>query len=478
MSDPSPQAPPQLKSIHDRLSNFPDRFGPMLVKELRQGLRGHGFTLLFLILQIILFLFFLGVFTNPDSQGEGLSTLLFFFFGIALCVVQPLRCMGAISNEVKNDTLDLIRLTGMSSWRIVIGKWSSVVSQSALVLATALPYLITRYFLGGMELFAELTLLTLLFFISAAITAGFVATSASTLIILRLLPILLSIGIMLFLSVMCLEEFDELISFASPSDSSSWSILLGVFAFVAFICYLALEIATTRISASSENRAFIKRPIMLLLAVTLALPFSIFQTDYAEAGVFCGLFLWICTVDLISERINAAPSVPNKFSKLGIFGVFGKIFFLPVWRSGLLFLFLLITFFLVTSEIAFRKDSYRYTTDDNSLLIFSSHILSLTFVTRLISRTEKGDSFGLFVILSTSSLFIPFIFEIFEHLRFIEVAYVVFPFGLFNCYEDYDGLLYSSFILFLLLNLLLIGHNYQKERKTQKVVQQVTTSSN
>ena len=38
----------------NHLTDFPDRLSPMLVKELRQGMRARGFTMLFLIFQCLL----------------------------------------------------------------------------------------------------------------------------------------------------------------------------------------------------------------------------------------------------------------------------------------------------------------------------------------------------------------------------------------------------------------------------------------
>ena len=125
-------------------TDFPDRLSPMLVKELRQGLRAKTFVAVFLSLQVLLLLILLTATASTSSANAGsvISVVIFTFFSIAVLVVQPLRGIGAISSEVKGNTIDMMVLTRLSARRIVHGKWFAIVSQSALIFATIVPYLI------------------------------------------------------------------------------------------------------------------------------------------------------------------------------------------------------------------------------------------------------------------------------------------------------------------------------------------------
>jgi ABC-type transport system involved in multi-copper enzyme maturation permease subunit len=167
--------------------DFPDSLSPMLVKELRQGLRTKAFIGVFLTLQIVLGIILLGAGTasTSDHAGSTISNIIFIFFSIAVIIIQPMRGMGALSSEIKGNTIDMMVLTRLSAWRIVVGKWSAIVSQSALILVTIIPYLILRYFFGGMNLVGEVVLLLLIFFTSASLTAVTVGLSASPSVILR-----------------------------------------------------------------------------------------------------------------------------------------------------------------------------------------------------------------------------------------------------------------------------------------------------
>jgi ABC-type transport system involved in multi-copper enzyme maturation permease subunit len=147
------------------LADFPDRLSPMLVKELRQGMRARGFIVLFLAFQGVLAFMLLTVSINSsdNSAGATASGMIFALFGIASLMVQPMRGVNALSGEITGNTIEMMALTRLTASRIVFGKWFAIVSQTALILITIIPYLILRYFLGGMVLVGELVFLTLMF---------------------------------------------------------------------------------------------------------------------------------------------------------------------------------------------------------------------------------------------------------------------------------------------------------------------------
>jgi ABC-type transport system involved in multi-copper enzyme maturation permease subunit len=175
------------------LSDFPDRISPMLVKELRQGMRARVFIILFLAIQFFLAATLLStsLSNNAENAGTMISTVIFVVFSAAALVIQPLRGTTALSSEIKGNTIDMMVLTRLSSWRIVTGKWVALVSQTALLLTTIIPYLILRYFFGGMDLVQELVAIVLVFVASMALTAVTVGLSGCNSVIIRaLVPIL------------------------------------------------------------------------------------------------------------------------------------------------------------------------------------------------------------------------------------------------------------------------------------------------
>ena len=76
--------------------------------------------------------------------------------GLPVLVVLPLNGLGAINGEIKANTLELIFLTRLTAFRIVVGKWLAIFVQCLLFICAVLPYLVLRYFIGGINLAAEL----------------------------------------------------------------------------------------------------------------------------------------------------------------------------------------------------------------------------------------------------------------------------------------------------------------------------------
>lgn len=343
-----PTAPPPLPpSPLEKMNDFPDRFSPMLVKELRQGLRTYTFVTLFLILQGLLALILLTTAAADVNAGAVVSSIIFFFFSLAVLIVQPLRGMSAISSEVKSDTIDLMSLTKLSAWRIVLGKWSSIMGQTALLLLAIAPYLILRYFFGGMQLFAELLLLFTIFLFSGVLTAITVGLSASTLALVRAIPLLASFFLMALIVRFSFSGFDQLLTVFTPDTAEHWFGLIATYLIAAFVGYFFLELAATSIAPSAENRATRKR-LAALVVVPIAF-ITLHGVKYELAWIVSSFLLAMLSLDLFTES-NEYPSVVMRpFLRFGPLGRLAARFLAPGWASGILFHLLLFGLLMVIS---------------------------------------------------------------------------------------------------------------------------------
>ncbi|NJK91911.1 MAG: hypothetical protein HC904_08840 [Blastochloris sp.] len=133
--------------------DFPDWLSPALVKELRQGIRTRAFVATFLLLQTLLALMVMLVALSHEATPDSntLQTINGFFWFLVctqLLFVMPCRALGALSSEIKANTLELMTLSELSAWRIVCGKWISLTCQSLLLVVSVLPYAVIRYFLA------------------------------------------------------------------------------------------------------------------------------------------------------------------------------------------------------------------------------------------------------------------------------------------------------------------------------------------
>lgn len=331
------------------LSDFPDRLSPMLVKELRQGMRAKTFIVMFLALQIFLavMLFSAGAASTSDQVGSVISGIIFVFFAVAVLVVQPLRGTGALSSEVKGNTIDMMVLTRLSAWRIVFGKWVALVGQSALLFTTIIPYLILRYFFGGMNLFAEILCLVLLFLTSMALTAVTVGLSGCTSVIIRSLIPVFGLPFLLWtMSVMFLfRGFRGSSGFMDFFSLDSEESRIAVASYVLCISYvggLMLSLGASLIAPAAENHSIIRRLVTVgLLVVTLVL----WMFDVVEKEVLGVLVLVISPPAIIIALTESAPLVQpvcKPFVKRGPVGKAVGWLLYPCWESGLLYALLMV----------------------------------------------------------------------------------------------------------------------------------------
>lgn len=338
---PAPAQPPALPVPPlDRINDFPDGLSPMLVKELRQGLRTYTFVILFLVLQGLLALVLMtaGAATSGSASGGAgsvVSQIVFCFYALALLVIQPLRGISAISIEVKQNTIDLMVLTRLSAWRIVWGKWCSIVSQSALLLCAIIPYLILRYFFGGMQLFSELFLMLYIFLVSAALTAVTVGLSAVPSVLIRgLVPILGAIVLTGFILGDLTPSLYTYVAYLSPS-SLEFIGAIGFLALTLYTGYFFLDMGASIIAPAAENRATRKRLIGLTVFI---LVYWILQAMDPTAALYAALYVMsLISLDIFTERNEFPRIVCLPFLRYGGPGrLLGRLLY-PGSATGVLF---------------------------------------------------------------------------------------------------------------------------------------------
>jgi hypothetical protein len=341
----------ELPLVADRLADFSDRLSPMLVKELRQGLRAKTFVIVFLTLQGLLGLVLLTSIASasaPQNAGETITSIIFMFFSLAVLVIQPIRGIGALHREVQGQTIELMVLTRLSAWKIVLGKWVSIVSQSALIFAAIVPYLILRYWFGDMNLLGEVSLLCLVFVLSAAVTAVIVGISCVPSVILRgLLPLLAAAMGLWLIPILCFEnEFDDLVTFAAmQSPEAFWGVTLGTLCAV-YIGWTALGVAASMIAPAAENHSTVRRLLALGLMLLLVLVARFANTPPDVWVLMIAVILVPSMIIELTEPFILLPPICRPFVERGAMGRLAGRLLYPGWPSGVIFTLLMI--FLAT----------------------------------------------------------------------------------------------------------------------------------
>lgn len=327
--------------------DFGDWLSPMLVKELRQGIRSRVFMAAFYLTQVLMILsvvFNLTAVSEGDAAGQMVSFLnglFWFMIGVPLLFLMPIRGFGSLYGEIKAGTLELVFLTRLSALRIAAGKWTALMVQTLLLVAAVLPYVLLRYFLGSVNVVQDLQSLLILLLASGMLTAATIAISPYESKILRaLFSIGMVFGFIFLLFGLIGVIAGDAIRGSTGASFAPWIFYLGLVLFAPAFIFLGLEIAASHIAPPAENHAIRKR----LLGVFLLLAAALLTFLGAEADAAYGvalLLLAVVVIDALAEPQHLVRSVYLPFARRGAAGKFLMLFFTPGWVSASWFMVLL-----------------------------------------------------------------------------------------------------------------------------------------
>jgi ABC-type transport system involved in multi-copper enzyme maturation permease subunit len=330
----APRIPPPVPQI-----DFPTWLPAMFVKELRQGLRTRGFVVAFVAFQILMALLMMGAVVGNDAMTPGaragtaaaVNGFFWTLLTVQLLFVTPARALGSLQTEIEVRSLDLLLLTRLSAWRIVFGKWASLVAQSVLLLVAMLPYGIVRYFAGSADLVSDAGMCGGLLGVCAVLTAAGLWSSGMS----KLVRVVAVIAIVAGTNIWRAVSTGSAGSLVMPFAGTSTTMLVfdGALALVFF-----LVAAVRRIAPPSENHAFLARvlPLIALLPVpawALAGASAVAEGQFLFAACFT---LLACTAELATVQAPMAVHLRPWLAR-GPLGRFVGRFALPGWPSAMIY---------------------------------------------------------------------------------------------------------------------------------------------
>lgn len=428
----------EIKSLRSespvgRIFDLPERLSPMMVKELRQGLRSIGFTGLFIGMQALLgFIILLMLLAGADSEPSSVSYAIFSIYIITVCGLQPLRGLHAIAAETSGDTIDLVMITRLSSWKIVFGKWVSLVGQSFIFSISLLPYLILRYFLGDMMLFNELFFFASVFLIGCISTAIAVGASAITTAILRLIisgSLIIGLLILTFSSVnaaIAAAGLSDIFFGMSPTIATYMYIGLTLCILGGYTSWMFLDFGASMIAPISENRSTLRR-LMYLLFLTIGVSTCFIlrasMINYAPFVLVIQIILITAFIPFFiftfGEQGSLSPRIMISIKKRPLISKFRYLLY-PGWATGLIFLTLCIGTLLAMPLLTVTPPSSLNTMDfdkeakDILYTIITCCIATLTFPAALLTVFARNvtNRLGIYLILLIASFVITFVLAI------------------------------------------------------------------
>ncbi|WP_375768027.1 ABC transporter permease [Archangium gephyra] len=260
------------------LARLGDRLNPLVVKEVRQGLRSRLFWVCFGLM--LLSCFILSLVAYATTRDDGLSThgqSFFFSFYVCLAMVHffiiPYSAYRSLAREREDETWVLLILTGLGPRRILRGKVSSFLVQAGLYASAVGPFLLFSYYLNGIDL--PTILLVLVLGASWLVFLTVVAVCAATLADGRIgramvnLVLLGTLGLSLMYSLIAAWFLSDQ-GYRSAAREDGFFIFTGAFLCVMFSYgWLLFETAAARLSLVTENYTHGPR-----LALTLQLLLS------------------------------------------------------------------------------------------------------------------------------------------------------------------------------------------------------------
>ena len=365
-------------------ADFADWLSPMLVKELRQGVRTKMFVAVFILLQVAMLLdLSLSLLVAASHLDASEGTIVFW---VLVCVpvllIVPFTGLNAIGSEVKANTLELIFLTRLTAFRIVLGKWLALFAQSLLLVCATLPYLVLRYFMGGVNIAGELLALGTALVGSALLTALTVGLSAYPTRLVR--PLVAVGGLFLFFVG---AEFLFMVVLRGRMGTSifDWLGIVTALLWATLLMGLLLDAGAARIAPPAENHTGFMRAVAVAgLGLAAVLSWgpgrfggvAVGASQAGAAGVAFFVAVVVCAV-AVCEQPRAIPSLYRPFVRRGWAGRTVGRFFYPGWPSGVLFTL------AVFGGFAALFARLRYFNDDEAAVRFVAALGTLLLPTAL-----------------------------------------------------------------------------------------------
>lgn len=160
----------------DRIDALSDRVSPLVVKEVRQFVRGRDFMAAFacgLAIGIVIsFVASIEAMGGSLTAGRTAFTTLMICLALLGLAVVPIGAFAALRTERLEQTLDLISLTTMSPRRIIVGKLMAQILKLITFFSAMAPFVATSFLLGGVDLPTILSGLGILFLWSVWVAAA------------------------------------------------------------------------------------------------------------------------------------------------------------------------------------------------------------------------------------------------------------------------------------------------------------------
>jgi ABC-type transport system involved in multi-copper enzyme maturation permease subunit len=351
-----------------------DRLTPILVKETRQAMKSRQFVVTFSLLLIASLAWTIigslslmpGIYDSPSAPRMLIG--YYIVLAIPMLVVVPMAAFRSLEGEIDDGTLELLSITVLSPWQIVLGKLASASLQLLLYFVALFPCMAYAYTLRGVDLptlgiiAGVLLVAGLLLTITALFFAPLSQARSG-----RIATLLILLAILLGAEWGLAALVVGMIVYGNPltADQLIFAVIASVTLSVS-LGHLMLVATAAQLTPESENRSTHLR-VSLLLLTALVLGISVFamelMNEYGAPTVFFLCFglaaLWTpCSSMMVAESAVVTPRVRRQLPS-SFLARMSLTWLTPGPTTGLVFSTLCIG--MVTAIICFASGHYANT---------------------------------------------------------------------------------------------------------------------
>jgi len=344
-----------LERIDRWAEKFGDRVNPIMVKETRQALKSRQFVVTFSVLLVAAFGWTVAgslsmmplIYTTPSAPRMLIGYYL--VLALPMLLVVPLAAYRSLEAEIDDGTLELLSITALSPWQIVLGKLASASLQMMLYLVALFPCVAYAYTLRGVDL-PTLALMMATLIISA-LTLTVLALSFAPLArgrTGRISTLLVVLSALLLAEYLIGAAMISMIMYGNPLPVS-WTIFILVVAtlLAAAFSHLLLTTTAAQLTPESENRSSGIRWSLLMLTI-LVFAINVFAIEWNgdEREQVLGVFmpsvmimgvLWTCAGAMMAAESTALTPRIQRELPGNFFSRMLLVFFTPGPATGLVF---------------------------------------------------------------------------------------------------------------------------------------------
>jgi ABC-type transport system involved in cytochrome c biogenesis permease component len=312
--------PDWLQRIDNWCERIGDGLNPILVKETRQALKSRQFVITFSVLLFAALAWTIvgslsmmpTIYTSPSAPRMLIGYYL--VLALPMLLVVPLAAYRSLEGEIDDGTLELLSITTLGAWQIVLGKMASAMLQMLLYFVALFPCVAYAYTLRGVDL--PTTFLMMAIVLVAAIMLTVISLFFAPLAQSRTGRISTLLAVML---VLLIAEWGiaalviSMILYGNPL-SFEWQFFLVTATLLISISlgHLLLTATAAQLTPESENRStHIRLSLLVFSAIIFTLCMLAVQTLGSPGVAAAQVLLIMLTIlwTLASAMMTAESAV-------------------------------------------------------------------------------------------------------------------------------------------------------------------------